>query len=55
MHDLIGDSDDPVCQYLILDKTSGCVDRDSEVKCAYDDKCLWSKNISMSHSPPAFV
>jgi len=42
IYSLIGDSDDPVCQYLVLSTTTGCINRDSEYQCGFDDKCFWS-------------
>lgn len=42
IYSLIGDSDDPVCQYFVLPTTTGCIDRDSEFQCAFDEKCYWS-------------
>lgn len=41
IHDLIGNSDDPVCKYFDIDTTSGCALLRKEVSCMSDDCCTW--------------
>ena len=38
---IVGDTDNPVCQYYVLPATSGCYDRDGEDECTNDPLCFY--------------
>jgi len=38
---LVGDTDDPVCEYYVLPAKSGCYDRERESVCTEDNTCFY--------------
>lgn len=56
IHELIGDSDDPVCRYFDIDSYSGCASLTKEVECTVDEHCNWEASGGLKiHSDALFL